>query len=335
MIEASSNDQRHKSSVLVVILNWNGYPETLTAVESVLGMDYPNFRVLLVDNGSTDDSVRELGRVVSDRVEMIETGSNTGYTGGCNIGLRRGMDGGFDYVWLLNNDAVAERDTLRSLVRAADADERIGLISPTIAALVDRSELTFSGAYFSAGQKRYDVTHDPAIAETWTAEHPGEAVLIGTALLVRTAMVREVGLMDPALFAYWEDIDFSVRSNRAGFRNVVDRASIVYHEEKRPEMEPLTIKPHYWYYMARNESRFWKKHVGLVGSLRPRLWSFHRFLKHMDRCWESSVSTGAILAGLWHGWLGRGGPYRNDYRMPSAVQGMVRMYGRRRGLLRG
>src|SRR4051794_24273822 len=92
--------------VLIVMLNWNSADETRVALESVRRMSYPNFRVLIVDNGSQDGSNVELRRMVGGRVELLESLINTGYTGGCNLGLGHALEIGADYVWLLNNDAV-------------------------------------------------------------------------------------------------------------------------------------------------------------------------------------------------------------------------------------
>src|SRR4051812_24301804 len=104
-IEIETNDAR-VPLVLIVMLNWNSADETLAALESVTRMSYPNFRVLIVDNASRDGSNVELRRVIGDRIELLESLINTGYTGGCNLGLRHALEIGADYVWLLNNDAV-------------------------------------------------------------------------------------------------------------------------------------------------------------------------------------------------------------------------------------
>src|SRR5207245_368416 len=106
-----------------------------TAVESVLKMDYPHFNVLIVENGSTNNSAAELRRITSDRVELLDSTVNNGYTGGCNLGFARAMEIGADYVWLLNNDAVVAPETLSSLVTLAQSDPKIGLATPVIASL--------------------------------------------------------------------------------------------------------------------------------------------------------------------------------------------------------
>jgi GT2 family glycosyltransferase len=318
--------------VLIVILNWNSPEETVTAVESVLKMDYPNFHVLVVDNGSTDNSAMELRRITNSRVELLESPVNNGYTGGCNLGFARAMELDVDCVWLLNNDAVVAPDTLSSLVTLMQSDPQIGLATPVIASLDEKPHITFAGGICDMNAALYEETNDVAVAKQWAMEHPAAGLVIGTAMLIRTRLIREIGMLDESFFMYYEDIDYSARSLRAGYRNVVDWSSGVYHHEKNRNTNPLGMKPHYWYYIARNESRFWRKHLGLMKSLRISWGSFNGFLKHRNRCKANPVACEAILAGLWHGWLNKSGPYHPDYRMPRLPAAIVSLYSRRPAL---
>lgn len=317
--------------VLIVLLNWNSLDETRTAVASVLRMDYPNFRVLIVDNGSHDGSVVELRKLVDERVELLESPVNTGYTGGCNLGMERGLAMGAKYIWLLNNDAIVGSTVLSSIVLVAESDERIGLVTPQIAALHEE-RITFAGGVISLDEAVYNETNDPAVAAEWAQRYPDAGLVIGTAMLVRVELIRKIGLLDTAFFAYFEDIDYSARSVRAGFRNVVDSNSVVRHLEKNRNTNPLEIRPHYWYYMARNESRFWRKHLKPAGSLRLLWDSFNGFLRHHNRLGSRPESAEAILAGLWDGWRDRGGPYDPSARMPALPAAIVRLYSRRPAL---
>ena len=322
------NDNSPQPSVLVVFLNWNSTDETISAVDSVLRSDYPNFRVLVVDNGSTDGSLARLRSVAEQRVELMELPENLGYTGGCNAGMRRALEQEFDYVWLLNNDALVPSDALTSLVRTAESDLRIGLVNPMTASLKHPQVLTFAGGTVWTEARRYDETDEPAEALRWEAQYPGKELALGTAMLVRSSLIREIGFLDERFFAYFEDIDYSARSIAAGYRNVVDRSVVVLHLQKHREKSPLELKPYYWYYVTRNESRFWRKHVGLRRSLRPTAGALLRFLVNLNACEGKPESQRAILAGLWHGWLDRGGMYQERYQMPSPVAAMVRLIAR-------
>lgn len=318
-----SNDVSASPYVVIVVLNWNNSEDTITALGSIQRMDYPHSAVLIIDNGSTDGSVQKLREMVSAGVELIELPENSGYTGGCNVGMRRALEMGAQYIWLLNNDSVVPRHALRSMVSVAESDPKIGLVAPMIASLGDAPHMTYAGGVVYVEVRRYDETNDPDEAIVWEKRYPGKELALGTAMLVRSSLIREIGFLDERFFAYYEDIDYSARSIAAGYRNVVDRAVVIQHFEKNRDITPLEMKPHYWYYMARNESRFWRKHVGFVRSLRPTAGAFLRYIRNLNACKAKPASTQAILAGLWHGWWDRGGPYEPSYRMPGLIQALV------------
>ena len=326
----SSPDRRSDAkSVLIVILNWNSPKETLAAVESVLRMDYTNYRVVVIDNGSTDDSVEVLSKIEDSRVELIASPENLGYTGGCNLAFATALENNNDYVWLLNNDAVTEVNTLSSLVRVAEGDVTIGLVSPMIASLQRPSVFIYAGGFFNAQVPSFETTRDREQASSWATDHPNNIVLLGTALLVRVALIRRIGMLDDRFFAYWEDLDFSMRSNEAGFRNAVDFTSIVLHNEKFPTDRPQDIKPHFWYYLARNEIRFWKKHASFIGRLKPLWWAHGHQLKHLNLLNGAETSRRAILSGMWDGWLNRTGPFHAENQMPRFAARVVELHSRR------
>ena len=315
-------------SVVIVILNWNSADDTLAAVESVLKMNYPNYHLVIIDNGSTDDSVERLAKIEDGRVQFIRSPENLGFTGGCNLGFDWALEHGADYVWLLNSDAVTEVGTLSSLVGLAETDPTIGLASPVIASLQQPSKMIYAGGFYNAALPICDMTRDIEVGKKWVLEHPNELLLLGTALLVRVELIRRIGKLDEGFFAYWEDIDYSMRSNYAGFRNVVDFASTVSHREKLPTDRPQDIQPHFWYYLARNEIRFWKKYANFKMRLRPIWWSYLFQLKNMNAVNENEASRQAILSGMWDGWLNKTGPYRANGRMPQLVAQPITMHSR-------
>ena len=138
--------------VLIVILNWNSWEETIAAVRSAEGMSYPRKHILIVDNGSMDDSVARLEPLRSESIDLIARPTNEGFTGGCNLGFEAALRDGFDYVWLLNNDAITDCGTLASLVQTAEQSAKIGLVSPRIASLQEPAkQLNLGGLLIPSG----------------------------------------------------------------------------------------------------------------------------------------------------------------------------------------
>jgi GT2 family glycosyltransferase len=328
--QPSVPDLAKSPSVLIVVLNWNSCEETIAAIKSISAMDYQNCRTVIIDNGSTDHSIEELEKIVNDRVQFIKLPENRGFTGGCNVGLDLALRNGDDYVWLLNSDAVTDVNTLSSLVRVAEEDRTIGLVSPMIASLDEPSKLLNVGGCYEPAIPYYYSTKDLHKAREWAATFPERIMLVGTALLIRVDMVRKIGPLDLEMFAYWEDTDLSLRSIKAGFRNVVDFGSIIYHKEKTVDGEYHELKPHYWYYMARNEIRFWKKHANFKSRLKPLWWQYGGLLEYLQHPKVSDISRQAILAGLWHGWISRTGSYQGDIHMPRVLGRLIELHSRLR-----
>ena len=323
-----SRPQSGAPSVLVVLLNWNSFAETLSSLASVLALDYPNFSVVVIDNGSTDGSAKHLSdhlqALASDRVQLLPLPENTGYTGGCNQGIRLALERSDDFVWLLNNDATTAPDTLSSLVRLAQTDPRLGLISPQILTRQDPGRALNLGGVFRPEIPSVESTSELSQAHAQARDTPDRIIVLGTAMLVRSSLLRQIGPHDDRFFAYWEDTDLSVRSIRAGFRNAVDFSSSVLHSNTNYVPDPNHIKPHYWYYMARNETLFWRKHLGLgLPFLKACLWALKLNRIYLERLAPSPATRRALIAGIWDGWLGRTGPWHPARRAPVLVDRLL------------
>ena len=115
-------------------------------MESVFKLDYPNFEVIVVDNGSKDNSA-EVIHTTHPQVLLIENKENLGYAGGNNIGMRYAMDHGADYIWLLNNDTIFDPYTLDKIVASCESCEEIGLVSPVIYYDDISEKIQFIGSY--------------------------------------------------------------------------------------------------------------------------------------------------------------------------------------------
>jgi GT2 family glycosyltransferase len=301
--------------VFVCILNWNKRDDTLHCLEAVLEQDYPNLRVVVVDNGSTDCSVPAL-RGLGTRIDLVEHQENLGFTGGCNAGVRHALAHGGDYVWLLNNDSECEPDTLSRLVAYAEPHPDLGMVSPII---TDRRSGTDN---FAVG--RLDLatgiaieTADAAEAEAIQERYPKQIMLKGTALLLKRSLIERAGLLDEQFFAYCEDNDYSVRCAAAGFRSACVTTTRVYHDEGLPGGG--WRKPYAYYYAARNGILFWRKHATGLSAWKYARWHACTIFRVLARAGYGRAETEAFADGLWsglRGGTGRWEPSCSLHRMP-------------------
>jgi GT2 family glycosyltransferase len=200
-------------NLFAVVLNWNGGDDTLAALESLRGTP-----AICVDNGSTDGSDRAVEERFPD-VELLRLGENRGFAGGNNAGIERAFERGADWVLLLNNDAVVTPGALDALGRAAGDD--IGLLACKV--VYPDGQVQYTGARVLAWLG-YS-------GRSWTRERAKDVDRAdGAAMAVSRAAADKAGLLDELLFAYAEDVEWSLRIRRAGFRIVVVADAVVVHK---------------------------------------------------------------------------------------------------------
>lgn len=239
--------------VSIVVLNWNGWSDTLECLASLERLDYSDYQVIVVDNGSTDDSVLHI-RERFPYIELLEAGRNLGFSAGCNLGITRALDQGVDYVWLLNNDTTVDPHALTGLVSTAASDARTGATGSAIYSARRPHQLDAWGGgriNFWLGRSRH-------------AMHPvpDEAIdfLTGASILISRPILERVGLLDEGFFMYWEDADYCYRLRRAGYKVAVAGKSHIWHKgsasvgKASPQMDT---------YFNASAARFFRKHAPL------------------------------------------------------------------------
>jgi GT2 family glycosyltransferase len=205
-------------NLAAVVLNWNGGDDTLAALASLKGIP-----TICVDNGSTDGSDLAIEQRFPG-VELMRTGANLGFAGGNNAGIRRALDVGADVVLLLNNDAVAEPGLADALERALQERPDAGLLACKVL-FEDGQAVQYAGAGFNkwlgySGRVRTDGPDE--VRDVARAD--------GAAMAVTRAAVERAGLLDLELFAYVEDVEWSLRIRRAGFGVVFVPAARARHK---------------------------------------------------------------------------------------------------------
>lgn len=208
----------------VILLNWNGWHDTLDCMASLERLDYPNREVLVVDNGSTDGSVERI-RAAYPGVALVETGANLGYAGGNNAGIRLAVQRGADYVWVLNNDTLPDPCALQAMVALAEADPRVGVVG-SVLYYADEP-----GRVQAYGGGRVDMTLGIARYLKGKEELGRLDYVTGASLLIRREALQRVGLLDDRFFMCWEDADYGFRARQAGYRLAVAAGSRVLHKE--------------------------------------------------------------------------------------------------------
>ena len=214
--------------VAAIVLNYNGRDLTLQTVESLLGMSYENFDIVVVDNGSTDGSHEALGEAFP-QVIRLRTEENLGVAGGINLGIRHALEGDYDYLLTLNNDIEVDPAMLGEMVAAAERDPTIGCVGPKAYYYWDRDRLWSAGGVI---RFKESVTRERGMGEIDRGQYDRDeevAYINGCAMLVRSSVMAEVGLWDPIYHLAVEDADWCMRMKRLGYRSFYAHRAVLWH----------------------------------------------------------------------------------------------------------
>ena len=216
------------TSALIVILNWNGIEDTIKSIDSLLTQTYKQYDILIVDNGSVDNSISILESLVAEnnKLHLIKNDSNLGFAGGVNKGISYSIDKGYDTVALFNNDAVADKEWLKVL---------IGSLSTTVS-ISTGLLLTENGKNIDSTAEMYSIWGMPFPRSRGkkVESAPDSNYIFGAtggATLYKTSLFKEIGLFDESFFAYYEDVDISFRAQLAGHKIFYNKKALAYHKQ--------------------------------------------------------------------------------------------------------
>lgn len=217
-------------SCLVIVLNYNGHTLLRPCLESLARQSNRDFETVVVDNASTDGSLEILAREFP-AVRTIALPENRGFSIANNVALRDALTRGFEYLMLLNNDTLVGPDAVGELLAAIAADEGIAAVCPKIYFAAQPDSFWYAGADFSLWTARL-------VQRGWRRKDVGQfdrrvemSVATGCAVLLRASALQEVGLLDERLWAYLEDVEWSIRFRRRGYGlRLAPKARVWHHD---------------------------------------------------------------------------------------------------------
>ncbi|PIS29973.1 hypothetical protein COT42_03775 [Candidatus Saganbacteria bacterium CG08_land_8_20_14_0_20_45_16] len=294
--------------VSIIVLNWNGMQDTIECLTSLAKVNYANFNVILVDNGSTDGSVKAIKRSFPDAI-LLQNKTNLGFAAGNNQGIRAAIDRGADYVLLLNNDTVVKPDFLTNLVQVAASKPNIGLVGPKIHFYRTKT-LWYGGGFINQltgftshrGEGQLDVGQFESEADV--------DFVSGCAMLVKQKVFERIGFLDEAYYHSHEDSDFCWRAKQAGYQIVYVPTAVIEH--KLAVASGGRRSPFYLYYRTRNHLLFQRKQR-LKAPLFMPIFIF-LVIKRVVGSIMYGQPKGALatLRGIWDFYRGNWGKGRGD-----------------------
>lgn len=286
-------------SVLAIVLNWQQPQITLQCIQALQAMAYPRLEMLIIDNGSADDSFEILSRVLSAE-QLVTLPQNLGFASGCNVGLKQAIVRNFDYALLINNDAFPAPDMLEKLLSKARPD--IALLSPKIYYEAEPKRIWFgNGRQHPWTLDLQDTGRGQIDGPEWASDREVD-YLLGTCLLVNLAAGKAVNFFDERYFMYFEDLDWSLRFRQAGYRLFLVADAYLYH---RVAVSSGGLEsPLRRYHVARSGVIFWRTHAHLGSPGIIMLFRLASGIKMVSRLLLRKEFTAAMayLRGLLDGW---------------------------------
>jgi GT2 family glycosyltransferase len=245
-----------------LVLNYNGREVTLLTLASLVGLDYPALDLVVIDNGSTDDSRAAIAAAYPE-VRQLPVAENRGISWGINHGLRWGLESGYDYLLVMNNDIEVAPDLVREMVAVAESDESIGCVAPKAYYHSERNRLWSTGGLL---RFRESITRERGDGELDGGQYDRDEdvpYVNGCAMLVRRAALARTGLWDPVYYLGVEDADWCVRMKRQGFRCRYAHRARLWHMISR---SLGVYRPTRTFHTGRSTAIFLRKHA------RPHQW---------------------------------------------------------------
>jgi GT2 family glycosyltransferase len=291
----------HNSRVSIIILNWNGWKDTIECLESLYQINYSNFDVIVVDNDSHDESLEKIRnyasgninikseffeynysnkpikileytrneyenskgeinffKLPSKRLFLIKNDANYGFAEGNNIGIRYAFnDLNPNYILLLNNDTVVDKDFLEELVNIGEKNTDIGIIGPKIYYYDEQNTIWCVGGKIDWKFARGLHVGINEVDNGQYNEMREFDYVSGSALLIKREVVDGIGLLDKQFFLYFEESDWALRASQKEYRSVYAPEAKVWH--KVSKSGGGLSKETGLYYITRNRWLFMKK----------------------------------------------------------------------------
>jgi GT2 family glycosyltransferase len=251
--------------VSIITVNYNHADVTCQMLESLFRITYPNYEVIVIDNGSPEDNPK----IIKDRfpeIQFIETGENLGFAGANNLGIC--MSKG-KYILLINNDTVVTSEFLEPLVDKMESDTGIGAVSPKIRYYYLPDTIQYAGMThinsYTVRSRAY------GHMEKDTGQHDSDRISAyahGAAMMVSQEVVKKIGLMSMAFFLYYEELDWGFRMRKAGYKIYYVHNSLIYHLESVATGKESPFKT---YYLNRSRLLYMRRNVRGPRSIIPIL----------------------------------------------------------------
>ena len=264
-----------KQNIFIVILNFNGEKDTVECLTSIRQLLTKNYQLstIVVDNGSKEKLV-----VSSKELVVIRNIDNLGFAGGNNVGIQYALENKADYIVILNNDTLVDKNLVDELVKVSQSDETIGIVVPKI---YFAKGFEFHKSRYKKDQLGKVIWYAGGIidwgnvigkhrgvddVDSGQYEKEGETDFAsGCCMMIKRSVFEKIGMLDNKYFLYYEDSDFSLRAKKAGFKIVFAPKAVLWHKNAGSAGGSGSSRQDY--YITRNRLLFGMRYAPLRSKL--------------------------------------------------------------------
>ena len=266
------------SKVAVIIVNWKKYDITSSCIESILNSTNSNFKIILVDNESDNKKVKNFK--YRNEIKIIQNKKNEGFSKANNIGIDYALKNNYDYTILINNDTIVEKNLIEVLLKTAQA-KNFSVVQPLI--LKYNSKVIWN----AGGRINYffgNFITRKKLGNSLNSSQELTEWLTGCCCLFKTKIFKEIGKLDESFFAYYEDVDFSLRLKKHGYKIGFTSKTHLYHYESFSSISNNSkggkLSPYIHYLNIRNHILILKKHSYLFNPFGTRLYQIFKIISY-------------------------------------------------------
>lgn len=277
--------------VAIVLVCYNGFNDTEECLRSLRLINYTNYEVIVVDNGSKTECVDKTEEILQQRETLIRA-TNNGFSAGNNLGIIEAEKRNCKYVLLLNNDTVVEPDFLKHLVSKATAEDNHAAIAPKIRYFFDKTKIWYAGGSFNTLTGR--TTHI-GMNQTDSGQFDlsrDVEFISGCCILLPIEVINTVGLMDEDYFLYCEDLDYCRKIRNAGYQLIYEPNATIYHKVSASTGKQSNLVT---YYMVRNKMYVIRRHIKFPKRI---IANVYNALEVAKRIMTKEYSLPAVLCAL-------------------------------------
>lgn len=219
-----------KPLIYIILVNYNGYKDTKECIESLEKINYENYKIIIVDNASKDNSLELLNRNHCSHI-ILDSRINLGFSGGNNIGIEYALKNGAEFVLLVNNDTIVNEDILSNMIKTFEKDSNTGIVGGKILLYENKEMISHAGGYID--MFKFTTVHYGMGAAYNDEQYNYErevGFVSGCLMLIKREVFEKVGLLPEEYFMYYEDTDFCLRVIDSGYKIFYNPRAEIFHK---------------------------------------------------------------------------------------------------------